>query len=97
MFTFPFGNRLSGNVQLHGKFFGHALAVRLIGGNCLVTERGLSQVKCHSHSIWLHLVPIFQVNIHKAENGMGKHALCIAERTNPVECTVQDTVSVNGK
>ena len=83
--------------QLHGKFFGHALAVRLIGGNCLVTERGLSQVKCHSHSIWLHLVPIFQVNIHKAENGMGKHALCIAERTNPVECTVQDTVSVNGK
>ena len=60
-------------------------------------ERGLAQVERHCNCIGLYLVPIFQKDIHKAKNGMGKNALCIAQRTYSVERTVQNTVSVNGK
>ena len=37
-------------------------------------ERGLAQVERHCNCIGLYLVPIFQKDIHKAKNGMGKNA-----------------------
>ena len=83
--------------QLHGKLLRHTLAVRLVGGDCLVPKRRLAQVKGNGDGVRLCLRHLFQIDIHKAKDCIGIDPSGIAEGSYAIERTVQNAVSVNGK
>ena len=50
----------------------HALSVRVVVSVRLVAECRRTQVKSHRHAVGLYLSKLFEVDVHKARNGVGE-------------------------
>jgi len=86
-----------GERKLDGQRVGHPLAVGLVGLARLMAEGRRRQVEGHRDGRRRDGVDVFQQDVDKAENRVGRQSVRRGERPHAVKGAVQDAVAVKNK